>query len=96
MAKTRRTTFDKLQRERARQAKQAEKRERRQARRNADPSVPAVPPPVPSRDAESRSAGSDDEASADGRFAAPEHLMGVGNTQVVKKGSPIAFTVEAV
>jgi hypothetical protein len=36
MAKTRRTTFDKLQRERARQVKQAEKRERRQARRATD------------------------------------------------------------
>ena len=35
MSKNQRTTFDKLQRERARQAKQAEKRERRQARRTA-------------------------------------------------------------
>ncbi len=33
MAKNQRTTFGKLQRERARQAKQAEKRERRRARR---------------------------------------------------------------
>jgi hypothetical protein len=63
VAKTRRTTFDKLQRERARQAKQAEKRERRQAKRAGDdtaagPTSTPLPPP-----GEPSGAGSDDEAN---------------------------------
>ncbi len=44
MGKNQRTTFGKLQRERARQAKQAEKRERRRARRAGEESIDGQAP----------------------------------------------------
>lgn len=47
MGRNRRTTFAKLQRERARQAKQAEKRERRQARRASEQRVDRPNPEGP-------------------------------------------------
>jgi hypothetical protein len=72
VAKTRRTTFDKLQRERARQAKQAEKRDRRQTRRDANKPVTIITPPVPSGDAVPSATGSDDEAVDEERIPPSE------------------------
>jgi hypothetical protein len=59
MAKTRRTTFGKLQRERARQAKQAVKRERRQARRSGEEPLPHPASPDFPAITESDTTGSD-------------------------------------
>lgn len=52
MAKSQRTTFAKLQRDRARQDKQAEKRERRRAKRDAEPPVDPEAPEAAASDTE--------------------------------------------
>ncbi len=71
MGKNQRTTFAKLQRERARQAKQAEKRERRRARRAGEEPTEG---PVPDAAGPAAEAASDDAAALGGSegSAAPE------------------------
>jgi hypothetical protein len=72
MAKNQRTTFAKLQRERARQAKQAEKRERRQARRaGEEPTDAPVSAGLPGA-VEVDNPGSDSRAPDVGSSAEPE------------------------
>jgi hypothetical protein len=62
MAKNQRTTFGKLQRERARQAKQAEKRERRRARRAGEEPIDGPASADPPTAAEPDSIGPGSEA----------------------------------
>ena len=71
MGKNQRTTFAKLQRERARQAKQAEKRERRRARRAGEEPTEGPVPDVEGPAAEAPS--TEGTALGDGEgSAAPE------------------------